>query len=257
MLSVRSRHQSASRSSGEAPDQLGQEVAQGLGHRAVEATVRNRIAAPPNALEPAAGREAQDRCWPCTARPCPRPRRSAGSRARRRNLARSTSRSRIMSPSPDFRRQPGRRRSLRHASRDGSGTRACAGRGPLRRPAAAAPPRSRGRGRRPRPSSRPAREVHLVGDDHHRHALVGERFITPSTSPMVSGSSAEVGSSNSMTSGRIASARAIATRCCWPPESAAGCCAALSASPTLAQQLHARAPRLRRAAAEHGASARS
>ena len=47
-------------------------------------------------------------------------------------------------------------------------------------------------------------------------------FITLSTSPIVSGSSADVGSSNSMTSGSIASARAIATRCCWPPDSADG-----------------------------------
>ena len=39
---------------------------------------------------------------------------------------------------------------------------------------------------------------------------------TPATS---SGSSAEVTSSSSSTCGRIASARAIATRCCWPPES--------------------------------------
>ena len=43
--------------------------------------------------------------------------------------------------------------------------------------------------------------------------------ITSSTSPTISGSSAEVGSSNSMTMGSIDSARAMATRCCWPPES--------------------------------------
>ena len=46
--------------------------------------------------------------------------------------------------------------------------------------------------------------------------------ITSSTSPTSSGSSAEVGSSNSISFGCIASARAIATRCCWPPESATG-----------------------------------
>ncbi|EAL08031.1 conserved hypothetical protein [Listeria monocytogenes str. 4b H7858] len=44
-------------------------------------------------------------------------------------------------------------------------------------------------------------------------------FITLNTSPTISGSSAEVGSSNSITSGFIASARAMATRCCCPPES--------------------------------------
>ena len=43
--------------------------------------------------------------------------------------------------------------------------------------------------------------------------------ITSSTSPTSSGSSAEVGSSKSISFGFIASARAIATRCCWPPES--------------------------------------
>jgi len=43
--------------------------------------------------------------------------------------------------------------------------------------------------------------------------------ITSSTSPTISGSSAEVGSSNSMQIGFIARPRAIATRCCWPPDS--------------------------------------
>ena len=39
------------------------------------------------------------------------------------------------------------------------------------------------------------------------------------TSPVSSGSSAEVGSSKNRISGFISSARAMATRCCWPPES--------------------------------------
>ncbi len=43
-------------------------------------------------------------------------------------------------------------------------------------------------------------------------------FITSKTSPTISGSSAEVGSSNNMISGFIAKARAIATRCFCPPE---------------------------------------
>ena len=38
--------------------------------------------------------------------------------------------------------------------------------------------------------------------------------ITSRTSLIISGSSAEVGSSNSITFGSMASARAIATRCC-------------------------------------------
>src|SRR5271154_2878833 len=53
--------------------------------------------------------------------------------------------------------------------------------------------------------------------------------ITRSTSPTSSGSSDEVGSSNSIACGRIASARAIAARCCWPPEVRLGGASALSA----------------------------
>src|SRR6266511_3212307 len=56
--------------------------------------------------------------------------------------------------------------------------------------------------------------------------------ITSSTSPTISGSSALVGSSNSIALGCMASARAIAARCCWPPESWAGYLAAWSAMPT-------------------------
>ena len=46
-------------------------------------------------------------------------------------------------------------------------------------------------------------------------------FMTSSTSPTSSGSSADVTSSNSMSSGAIAMARAMATRCCWPPDGCA------------------------------------
>ena len=46
--------------------------------------------------------------------------------------------------------------------------------------------------------------------------------MTSSTSLIISGSSAEVGSSKSMTLGLMARARAMATRCCWPPESCSG-----------------------------------
>ena len=56
--------------------------------------------------------------------------------------------------------------------------------------------------------------------------------MTSRTSLIISGSRAEVGSSKSMTFGSIASARAIATRCCWPPESCAGYLSAWSATPT-------------------------
>src|SRR5579875_38623 len=43
--------------------------------------------------------------------------------------------------------------------------------------------------------------------------------MAASTSPTSSGSRAEVGSSKSMTWGSRLTARAMATRCCWPPES--------------------------------------
>jgi len=56
--------------------------------------------------------------------------------------------------------------------------------------------------------------------------------ITSRTSWTISGSSAEVGSSNSMTLGFIASARAMAARCCCPPESWAGYLSRWSVMPT-------------------------
>src|SRR6478752_3329095 len=56
--------------------------------------------------------------------------------------------------------------------------------------------------------------------------------ITSSTSPTISGSSAEVGSSNSITIGSIDSARAIATRCCWPPDSWPGYLSLCAIRPT-------------------------
>src|ERR1700737_4652288 len=56
--------------------------------------------------------------------------------------------------------------------------------------------------------------------------------MTSSTSLIISGSGADVGSSNSMAIGSIASARAIATRCCWPPDNSAGYLRAWSLRPT-------------------------
>ena len=52
-----------------------------------------------------------------------------------------------------------------------------------------------------------------------------------STSPTISGSSAEVGSSNSSTSGSMAKERTMAMRCFCPPESILGYSSALSARP--------------------------
>ena len=57
--------------------------------------------------------------------------------------------------------------------------------------------------------------------------------MTPKTSRTSSGSSAEVASSKSMTCGFIDRARAMATRCCWPPESWLGIKSIRSARPTL------------------------
>ena len=63
--------------------------------------------------------------------------------------------------------------------------------------------------------------------------------MTSRTSLIISGSSAEVGSSNSITFGSMARARAMATRCCWPPESWAGYFVAWCADADPLQQLHA------------------
>ena len=76
-----------------------------------------------------------------------------------------------------------------------------------------------------------AGEAHLVGGDDHRHAARGELADHVSTSATSSGSSALVTSSSSSRSGCIASARTIATRCCWPPESRSGYSRAFSARP--------------------------
>jgi hypothetical protein len=80
--------------------------------------------------------------------------------------------------------------------------------------------------------ARPSRSIHAPTSRRPRsHVAFGPQLarpssasarITRSTSPTSSGSSAEVGSSNSITFGRMASARAIAARCCCPPERWAG-----------------------------------
>ena len=67
-----------------------------------------------------------------------------------------------------------------------------------------------------------AGEAHLVGDHDIVMPPLARSTMTSRTSLIISGSSAEVGSSKSITFGSIARARAIATRCCWPPESWAG-----------------------------------
>ena len=52
-------------------------------------------------------------------------------------------------------------------------------------------------------------------------------------SPLVRESRLPVGSSANITDGRETSARATATRCCWPPESSDGRCLSRSVRPTL------------------------
>ena len=64
--------------------------------------------------------------------------------------------------------------------------------------------------------------------------------MTSRTSLIISGSSAEVGSSKSMTLGSMARARAMATRCCWPPESWAGYLSAWALTPTRSSSSRAR-----------------
>ena len=61
--------------------------------------------------------------------------------------------------------------------------------------------------------------------------------MTCRTSPTSSGSSAEVTSSNSMIFGRMAQARAMATRCCWPPESCDGIMILLVGEPDHVEKL--------------------
>ncbi len=61
-------------------------------------------------------------------------------------------------------------------------------------------------------------ESHLVRDADHRHALFRKDDRVSNTSLTASGSSTDVGSSNSMIFGFKQSDRAIAARCCWPPD---------------------------------------
>ena len=63
--------------------------------------------------------------------------------------------------------------------------------------------------------------------------------ITARTSRTSSGSSAEVASSKSITCGFMARARAMATRCCWPPESWLGIKSMRSPRPTFSSSLMA------------------
>ena len=59
------------------------------------------------------------------------------------------------------------------------------------------------------------------------------------TSPIISGSSAEVGSSNKITSGFIIKLLAMAMRCFCPPESLCGITSFLSDNPTFLSKISA------------------
>ena len=61
--------------------------------------------------------------------------------------------------------------------------------------------------------------------------------MTARTSATSTGSSADVISSSSRMAGCIASARTMATRCCWPPDSRSGTCVPLVDEPEPRQQL--------------------
>ena len=135
-------------------------------------------------------------------------------------------------------------RSLRRASSPLSATRVIAGSPPRSRRAPA--PRRGGRASLTiRPSARKrtrsaiAAARGVVGDHHGRLAVARRRTPRSSSriSPLVRESRLPVGSSAKRTVGRETSARAIATRCCWPPESSAGRCLRRSARPTVVEQL--------------------
>ena len=79
---------------------------------------------------------------------------------------------------------------------------------------------------------RPGGVARLVGDQDARPAGVAAGAQEPRTISPVSASSAPVGSSASTSRRGPTSARAIATRCCWPPESSSGKRSASSSRPT-------------------------
>ena len=68
------------------------------------------------------------------------------------------------------------------------------------------------------------RDVRLVGDDDDGQPLVVELLEERQTSTVVWLSRLPVGSSASSSDGSVTRARAMATRCCWPPDSSLGWC---------------------------------
>jgi hypothetical protein len=80
-------------------------------------------------------------------------------------------------------------------------------------------PRSARRDRRRPPGPAHARRLlHVVRDDDDGEVALELRRAGPRSCRVEIGSSAEVGSSNRITSGRTAMVRAMHRRCCWPPD---------------------------------------
>ena len=80
-----------------------------------------------------------------------------------------------------------------------------------------------------------AAALRLVGDHDHRLARTRRRPGAGGPGPprRTCESRLPVGSSANSTAGRCTSARATATRCCWPPESSDGRCVSRSRRPTV------------------------
>ena len=115
------------------------------------------------------------------------------------------------------------------------------------RPASGRHPRHPGRAGRPQlERAADSRRVVLVRRHHDRGARApSARAAAPGPRRAVCESRLPVGSSAITSGGSLASARAIAARCCWPPESAAGSLSAWSAIPTRSSSSSARGGALR------------
>jgi hypothetical protein len=90
------------------------------------------------------------------------------------------------------------------------------------------------------------RDLGVVGDEDDRPARIVELVEGPMTSRPDALSRLPVGSSASSIAGSVTMALAIATRCCWPPESSLGSWSKRSPSPSRSKAARARAARSRR-----------
>ena len=85
-------------------------------------------------------------------------------------------------------------------------------------------------------------ELRVVRRDHRRQTVLAMHFLqqVSAASSAVCSSRSPVGSSARSSVGRITSARAMATRCCSPPDSMPGRCSSRSARPTRSSRSVAR-----------------